>query len=201
MVGGMNAPQPMPRPATYQDVLDAPPHMIAQIVHGALHLQPRPAFPHSQAHSALQAEIASAFGRRRGGPAGPGGWRILFEPELHLGEEVLVPDVAGWRRERMPALPATAWSDVVPDWVCEVLSPSTWRFDLTAKREVYAEVGVPHLWIVNPVARTLESFALREGSWVLAAALSGGDPVRLAPFEAVEWPLSELWDEEPPAGT
>ena len=126
------------RPATYQDVLDAPPNMVAEIVRGALHLQPRPAPRHAHAHSILQVELGGPFSRGRGGP---GGWRILIEPELHLGDDVLVPDLGGWRLERMPALPDTAWFELVPDWVCEVLSPGTRRIDLTDKRAIYGEAG------------------------------------------------------------
>ena len=108
-------------PATYQDVLDAPPHMVAELVGGALYLHPRPAFPHAFAGSALGVEIGGPFQKGRGGP---GGWWIIDEPELHLGPDVLVPDIAGWRRERMPAFPDAPWSDLAPDWVCEVLSPA-----------------------------------------------------------------------------
>jgi Uma2 family endonuclease len=171
-------------------VLDAPEHMVAEIVHGALHLHPRPASPHALAHSTLLGEIGGPFGRGRGGP---GGWWIITEPELHLGSDVVVPDLAGWRRERMPSYPDVPWFDLAPDWVCEVLSPSTRRLDLTGKREVYRREGVAHLWFVDPLARTLEAFALRDGAWTLLGALSDADPVRLPPFEAVEWPLSALW--------
>jgi Uma2 family endonuclease len=186
----MNAPRPAPRPATYQDVLDAPEHMVAEIVHGALHLHPRPASPHALAHSVLLGEIGGPFGRGRGGP---GGWWIITEPELHLGSDVVVPDLAGWRRERMPVYPDAPWFDLAPDWTCEVLSPSTRRLDLTGKREVYGREGIGHLWFVDPLARTLEAFELREGAWVLKGALSNDDPVRRQPFEAVEWPLGALW--------
>lgn len=186
----MNAPHPAPRPATYQDVLDAPPHMVAEIVHGALHLHPRPASPHARASSALGGRIGGPFDF---GDDGPGGWWIMDEPELHFGSDVLVPDLAGWRRERMPTIPDVPWFDLAPDWACEVLSPSTRRLDLTAKREVYAREGVEHLWFVDPLARTLEAFALRDGGWMLAGAVTDEDRVRLAPFEAVEWPLAALW--------
>ncbi|MBP7001797.1 Uma2 family endonuclease [Amaricoccus sp.] len=179
-----------PRPATYQDVIDAPPHMTAQIVAGALHLHPRPAFRHAVASSVLGSELLGSFQRGRGGP---GGWWIVDEPELHLGDDVLVPDLAGWRRERMPTPPDGPWSDVVPDWACEVLSPGTRSFDLTDKREAYARHGLAHLWLVDPKARTLEAFALREGTWVLVAALKDAEEVRVPPFEAVAFPLSALW--------
>ncbi len=178
------------RPATYQDVLDAPEHMVAEIIDGALHLQPRPAFRHSLAGSALGVEIGGPFHRGRGGP---GGWWILDEPELHFGQDVLVPDLAGWRRERMPEFPDAPWSELPPDWVCEVLSPSTRRIDLTAKRRIYGAAGVAHLWFVDPIARTLEAFSLKDGAWVLATALKDDEEVRVQPFDAVAFTLSSLW--------
>jgi hypothetical protein len=190
----MNEPSAIRRPASYQDVLDAPPHMVAELIRGALHLQPRPASPHAFAASSLGDEILSPFQKGRGGP---GGWWILDEPELHLGEEVLVPDLAGWRRERMPAFPSVPWFELAPDWVCEVLSPGTRRLDLTDKRGIYGAAGVGHLWLVDPLARTLEAFALRNGAWVLAGALADDAEVRLPPFEAVAFALAALWPDQP----
>jgi Uma2 family endonuclease len=171
-------------------VLDAPAHMVAELIRGALHLQPRPASRHAHAGSALGVKVGSPFHH---GEGGPGGWWIIDEPELHLAEDVLVPDLAGWRRERMPAFPDAAWFDLVPDWVCEVLSPGTRRIDLTDKRDIYGTSGVGHLWLVDPKARTLEAFELRDGRWVLLAALKDDDEVRIAPFDAVAFPLSALW--------
>ena len=159
------------RPATYQDVLDAPEHMVAELIDGALHLHPRPSFLHGQAASSLGDELVSPFQKGRGGP---GGWRILDEPELHLGEDVLVPDLAGWRRERMPELPSEHWTSIVPDWVCEVLSPSTRSVDLTDKRRIYAGAGVGHLWLIDPEARTLEAFALCVGALDADRGAEGG---------------------------
>lgn len=178
------------RPATYQDVLDAPPHMVAELIAGALHLSPRPAPRHAWAHSVLGGELVGPFGRGRGGP---GGWWVLVEPELHLGDDVLVPDLAGWRRDRMPALPEAAAFTLPPDWVCEVISPSTGALDRTAKRDRYAAAGVAHLWLLDPDARTLEAFALEGRAWILTAALKDDDEVRLPPFEAVAFPLAALW--------
>jgi Uma2 family endonuclease len=187
----MNRPTPtVRRPATYQDVLGAPPNMVAELIRGALHLHPRPASPHAYAGFSLGGELDGPFNKGRGGP---GGWWILFEPELHLEEDVVVPDLAGWRRERMPAYPKVAYFTLAPDWVCEILSPGTKRIDLTEKRDIYRAAGVGHLWLADPEARTLEAFALRDGGWVLLGALKDDEPVRLAPFEAIEFPLSALW--------
>ena len=134
------------RPASYRDVLDAPAHMVAELIEGALHLHPRPASRHALAGSSLGIEIGGPFQKGRNGP---GGWWILDEPELHLGPDVLVPDLAGWRRERMPDFPDTPWFELPPDWVCEVLSPGTRRTDLTDKRRLYATAGVADLWFVD----------------------------------------------------
>jgi Putative restriction endonuclease len=178
------------RPASYRDVLDAPAHMVAELIEGALHLHPRPASRHALAGSSLGIEIGGPFQKGRNGP---GGWWILDEPELHLGPDVLVPDLAGWRRERMPDFPDTPWFELPPDWVCEVLSPGTRRTDLTDKRRLYAAAGIARLWFVDPAARTLEAFVLREGRWVLAAALKDDEAVRVPPFEAISFPLGALW--------
>ncbi|MCY3830016.1 MAG: Uma2 family endonuclease [Rhodospirillaceae bacterium] len=178
------------RRATYQDVIDAPAHMVAEIVEGALYTHPRPAPPHALASSSLGVELGSPFQRGRGGP---GGWWIIDEPELHLGEDILVPDIAGWRRERMPDFPDTAFFTLAPDWVCEVLSPSTRDLDRHGKRPVYAREGVAHLWFIDPVARDLEAFELRNGEWVLIATARNDDPVSIPPFEAISFPLDALW--------
>jgi Uma2 family endonuclease len=178
------------RPATYQDVLDSPQNMVAELIEGALHLQPRPASRHARASSVLGVEVGGPFDKGRDGP---GGWWILDEPELHLGDNVLVPDLAGWRRERMPVFPDAAWFEIAPDWACEVLSPGTRRIDLTDKRRLYAAAGIGHLWLVDPIARTLEAFALHDGAWTLIAALKDAEEVCVAPFDAIDFPLSALW--------
>ena len=178
-----------PPRATYQDVLDAPPHRVAEIVDGVLHTNPRPAAPHALATSRLGAEIAPPFDRGRGGP---GGWWIIDEPELHLGEDILVPDLAGWRRERMPSYPQAAYFTLPPDWVCEVLSPSTRKLDLHGKRPVYARADVRHLWLIDPIDRTLEAFELRRQQWLLIATARDDDPVSIRPFDAVTFNLGDL---------
>jgi hypothetical protein len=179
-------------PGTYKDILDAPPHMVAELVEGALHLHPRSASRHAFAGSSLGFELGVPFQKGRGGP---GGWWIIDEPELHLGPDVLVPDLAGWRQERMPVFPDAPWFDLLPDWAGEVLSPGTRGFDLTDKRRIYAKNGLAHLWLIDPIPRTLEAFALQGGNWVLVAALKDDDEVRALPFEAISFPLSALWPE------
>jgi len=144
---------PAKRRATYEDLLRVPDHRVAEIVDGDLHVSPQPASRHTLASSGLGSGLWAPFHQGRGGP---GGWWILFEPELHLGQDVLVPDLAGWRRERMPEFPDTAAFTLAPDWVCEVVSPGTERLDRAKKMPVYAREQVSHLWLVNPIARTLE---------------------------------------------
>ncbi len=178
------------RRATYDDVLQVPAHRVAEIVDGDLHTSPRPASRHALAASALGSGLGPPFHHGRGGP---GGWWILFEPELHFGEDVLVPDLGGWRRERMPEFPDTAAFTLAPDWVCEVVSPSTERLDRAKKLPVYARESVPNLWLVNPGARTLEVYRLAEGRWLLLATHEGATRVRPEPFHAVELELGSLW--------
>ena len=176
--------------ATYQDVLDAPEHMVAEIIAGTLYTQPRPAMPHARASSIIGVELGGPFDRGRGGP---GGWWIIDEPELHLGEDILVPDLAGWRRETMPEFSDAAYCTVTPDWVCKVVSSSTRRIDLHEKRPTYARERVQHLWFVDPVARDLEAFELRDGEWVLIATAKEDDPVSIPPFDAITFSLGDLW--------
>ena len=176
--------------ATYQDVLDAPPHRVAEIVDGVLHINPRPPTLHALAKSSLGHALSGPF---RFGRGGPGGWWIIFEPELHLGEDVLVPDVAGWRRARMPNYPDTPCWTLAPDWVCEVPSASTRKLDLHGKRPIYAKAGVGHLWLVDPADRALEAFELRNGKWAPLATAKDDAPVRIRPFEAVTFSLRDLW--------
>jgi len=189
-----------PKPATYQDVLNAPPHKVAEVLDGELYLSPRPALPHAAASSALGSDVHGPFHRRPGGPRGPGGWWILDEPELHLGDHILVPDLAGWRRERMPAIPRAAFATLAPDWVCEVLSPSTGRVDRILKTRIYAEHAVQWLWMVDPLARSLEVFELRDGCWSYVQGFAGDESVRARPFDAVELEMERWWLPEPEDG-
>lgn len=176
--------------ATYDDVLRAPAHMVAELIHGRLSLLPRPAFPHARAASTLGEELGPPFNRGRGGP---GGWIILDEPELHLGPHVLVPDLAGWRRERMPEMPEGVFTELAPDWLCEVLSPSTARLDRADKLPVYAEHGVAHVWLVDPAVKTLECLALDGRTYRLLKTYSNDDRVRADPFATFELELALLW--------
>jgi Uma2 family endonuclease len=183
------------RQATYEDLLQVPDIFIAEIIDGELITSPRPAFPHARAASSITQDL-SPFDRRPGSPGGPGGWWILFEPELHLGADILVPDVAGWRRERMPALGNIPYSEQAPDWVCEVVSPTTGRIDRIRKMRVYARECVGHVWLVDPLQRTLEIYRLEGQHWVVVGTHEEAEMVRAEPFAALELDLSRWWLEE-----
>lgn len=180
------------RRATYEDLVAVPDHLVAEIVDGELWTSPRPAPKHALAYSSLTGIIGPAYGHGRGGP---GGWRIIAEPELHLGPDVLVPDIAGWRRERMPHLPEAAFFPSAPDWICEIVSPSTARLDRTKKLRVYAREGVRHAWILDPLACTLEVLRLDKDRWIILATHGGTDCVRVEPFGELDLELPLLWDE------
>ncbi len=177
-------------PATYQDLMSLPDHVVGEILCGVLHVSPRPASAHALASSGLGIEIGSPFMRGRGGP---GGWWILDEPELHLGDEVMVPDLAGWRRERMAQVPEVPYFTLAPDWICEVLSPSTARVDRIVKMSLYARHGVSHAWLVDPLARTLEVYRRHEDAWLFLGGFSDDQKVRAEPFDAAEICLGDLW--------
>lgn len=181
---------PVEQSATYEDLLQVPEHRVAEILDGQLYTHPRPAPRHALSASALSGKLFDPFGIGHGGP---GGWWILVEPELHLGMQVMVPDLASWRRERMPALPETAWFELAPDWVCEVLSPATAKTDRMLKMPLYAQHGVEWLWLVDPTLRTLEAYQLRDGRWSLEATRKDEDRVAVAPFAAIEFSLADLW--------
>jgi Uma2 family endonuclease len=184
------APSPRKTPATYADLEALPPHVTGQLIDGELVALPRPALAHATAATTLSGELVPPFQRGRGGP---GGWIFWFEPELHLGAEVLVPDLAGWRRERVPEVPAAAFMTLAPDWVCEVVSPASASVDRIRKPRIYAREGVGHYWVIDPLARTLEVLRLDGLTYRIEAAFEGDDPVRAAPFEAIELDLSALW--------
>lgn len=178
------------KPATYEDLLTVPEHLVAEILDGELYTQPRPAPKHAITSSVLGGKFSGPFHLGNGGP---GGWWIIDEPELHMNGDIMVPDIAGWRRERMPELPDTAWFELAPDWTCEVLSPSTAQKDRVIKMPKYARAGVVHFWLIDPQLRTLEAYELTEGCWTLRVTLKEDDSVRIAPFDAIAFSLGDLW--------
>ena len=184
--------KPLKKDATYADLCAVPENFVAEILGGELYAFPRPASPHSLAASVLGAELTGPF---HIGKNGPGGWWLLDEPELHFAADVLVPDLAGWRRERMSAIPNVAYFTLAPDWICEVLSPSTESIDRGKKLAIYAREGVQHAWLLNPLLQTLEVWRLVSKRWSLAGTYADTARVRAEPFDAIELPLGALWPE------
>jgi Uma2 family endonuclease len=183
-------------PATYADLEKLPQHLVGEILFGALVTYPRPSPRHGGAVSALSAISTNAF---QFGIGGPGGWIFVVEPELHLGPHVAVPDIAGWRRERLAELPDKAFFEVAPDWICEVISPSAEKYDKGDKRPIYAHYAVPHLWHVDPRAKTLEVFRLQGRDWLLTHTFVDREDVSAPPFDAITFSLGLLWPFDPPA--
>lgn len=182
--------QPARKPATYEDLCAVPPNRVAEILYGSLYTFPRPAMPHAIAAAALGEELGPPFKRGKGGP---GGWLIVDEPELRLGDDVLVPDLGSWRRERLPDSLDVASMQIAPDWVCEVLSPSTESIDRSDKASIYAREHVPHLWFVDPLAKTLEVFRLDGETYRMMHVWRDAMLVRAEPFDAIELDLAILW--------
>jgi Uma2 family endonuclease len=180
--------------ATYADIEALSDRFVGEILGGDLFASPRLHPRQSLAATRLLRRISLPFDE---GIGGPGGWWILFGLELRLGEDYVVPDLAGWRRERLPVVPDAARLELAPDWVCEILSPSTERIDRGLKLRIYAREGVSHLWLLNPDARTLEVYRLQDGEWRVVAVHTGETPIRAEPFEAIELDLATLWGETP----
>ncbi|MEP7126396.1 MAG: Uma2 family endonuclease [Byssovorax sp.] len=180
------------RSATLADLDALPPTWRGEIIDGTLRAFPRPHAQHANIASLLGADLTNPFERGRGGP---GGWRLLPEPGIELPRSPeLSPDLAGWRRGRMDRLPPLNQAiTLVPDWLCEILSPSTASYDSIVKRRFYAEIGVGHIWYIDPVRRQLEVCRLVEGKWLQLGIFGGGEKVRVEPFEAVEIDLAEWW--------
>jgi len=182
--------KPEQKIATYSDILDLPENIVGEILNGELHTHPRPAPKHARAASSIGMKVGTAYDH---GDDGPGGWWILDEPELHIGPDIMVPDIAGWRRERMPKLPDEAWFSLIPDWVCEVLSPSTASSDRNTKMPLYANHKLAWMWLVDPDMKTLEVFENVGGEWNQRGRYQGNAEASIAPFESLTFDLSLLW--------
>lgn len=180
------------RPTLYEQLKSLPEGVTGEILDGQLYAHPRPTGPHGFTASSLGYDLIGPFQRGRGGP---GGWWIIDEPELHFirDAEVDVPDLAGWRRDRMPLIPEGHRYTVVPDWVCEILSKSTASIDREIKMPIYAEFGVAHAWLIDPRARTLDAYVLEAGAWREIGRFADSDLVSVAPFDAVTLHLDDLW--------
>ncbi len=177
--------------AVYEDLFDIPENMTGEIIDGDLIVTPRPSRKHIYAGSMLGGALGSPFVSGSGG--GPGGWIILIGPEIAFGENILVPDLAGWKRERFPVEEPHNWISVRPDWVCEILSPHTALVDRTKKMSLYAHHEVCHAWLIDPILQTLEVFRLETGRWVVLGVHAQSDKVRAEPFAEIELDLALLW--------
>ena len=187
--------QRVDKPATYADLEAVPPHLVAEILFGELVTHPRPVRRHGGATSALGGVLTGTY---QFGIGGPGGWVFVDEPELHLGPHVLVPDIAGWRRERLQPQRHDAFTTISPDWICETLSPSTERYDRGQKRAIYAQYGVGHLWFLDARVKSLECFELQNKEWVLKGTYFDKDVVCAAPFDVMKFSLELLWPPDDP---
>lgn len=185
------------RPATYADLEAVPEHLVAEIIDGELMTHPRPSFRHGAAATSLADELAGPFQKRRGGP---GGWVFVVEPEIKFGDDILVPDIVGWRRERLPGYPDKNYFTIAPDWVCEILSGSTEKRDRTLKMRIYADAGIPYLWLIDPRLQILETFENNAGRWTKIGDYNSDDEVRAPPFDAISFSLADLWPLDPPLG-
>jgi Putative restriction endonuclease len=176
--------------ATYQDILDLPEGVVGEIIKGVLHSKPRPRVPHVRVALKLVGKVAGPFDTD---DDGPGGWLFLQEVELHLGQEIVVPDMAGWKRERFPGLANDAFLTVPPDWVCEILSPSTAQKDRALKANIYASEGVGYMWLIDPQLKTLEAYKNHSGQWLQLGVITEGAEVKIEPFDAAPFKLDTLW--------
>jgi Uma2 family endonuclease len=186
--------KPVLIPATYADLEKVPPHLVAEIIHGVLETHPRPVGRHVRASTRMGMVLGGPYDLGNGGP---GGWVFVDEPQLHLGPHVLVPDLAAWRVERAPDLSGDATITAVPDWICEILSPSTARLDRGAKMQIYAENGVNFYWLLDPLTRYLDAYQLVAGKWMRIGGLTGEGDINFPPFDATSFPIDLLFPTMP----
>jgi|CXWL01.1.fsa_nt_gi Uma2 family endonuclease len=182
-------PAPAARPASWHDVLAAPEGVKAEVLGGELWTSPRP----GPAHNVFQFDLAGElYPLKRGGDGG--GWVFAIEPDLLLGpHDIVSPNLVGWRRERLGSSPLEQPISIVPDWICEVLSPATASRDRTRKADLYRRCGVLYFWLADPRDRTLEAYFLEAQRWVQLGAWSAEQKARVPPFEEIELDLGRLF--------
>jgi len=183
--------KPADKIATYEDLFDLPENLVGEIFGGEIITHPRPAPKHARAASIIGATLSSRFDFKMTGD--DSGWWIIDEPECHIGGDIVVPDIAGWRKKTMLELPDTAWFDISPDWVCEVLSPATEKYDRGVKRDIYARESVRFYCLVDPIEKMVEVFVLEHGNWMLLHTAIEDQVVGLPPFEGHEFDLTTIW--------
>ena len=182
--------EPARKRASYEDLYAIPENMVGEIIDGELIATPRPSRKHGYTASIVGSEIGPPYNMGRGGP---GGWIIIGEPEIALGDNILVPDLAGWKKERFPATEDHNWISVCPDWICEIVSPGSIRIDRVIKMGLYSQHRVPHFWVIDPTNKTLEVLGNEAGRWVILGTYAEDDKVRAEPFPAIEIDLRSLW--------
>jgi len=183
--------EPARKRAVYEDLFDIPENLTGEIIDGELIVTPRPSRKHSLTATVLGSRLTPPYYFGEGG--GPGGWIILDEPEIGFGENILVPDLAGWKRERFPMEEPHNWISVAPDWVCEILSPSTAQTDRTEKMPIYSRHHVSYAWLIDPILKTLEVYRFEPGIWIGIGAYAKSAKVRAEPFPELELDLGLLW--------
>jgi len=182
--------EPVAKKATYEDLCDLPENLVGEILDGELIATPRPSREHGHAASILGVEIIPPYHMGKGGP---GGWIFIGEPEIALGADIVVPDLVGWRKERFPEKEDHNWISVVPDWICEIVSPGSIRLDRVKKMGLYARHLVPHYWLLDPFGKTLEVLKNESGRWLIIGTFAEDDKVRAEPFQEIEIDLCLLW--------
>ncbi len=181
--------------ATYVDIEALPEHVVGEILFGHLVTHPRPVRRHGGAGSALGALCTTTY---EFGADGPGGWVFVDEPELHLGPHIVVRDIAGWRREHVTEPADKPFFEVAPDWACEILSPSTEKYDKGDKRRINAHYAVQHMWHLDPRSKVLEVFALRDRNWLLTDTFIDEEVVNAPPVDQLTFSLGLLWPFDEP---
>jgi Uma2 family endonuclease len=196
----MSTTKPSARPPTLADLDALPPGIVGEIIEGVLYTMTKPRARHQRTSTGISGDLCGPFDLGRGGP---GGWWIISVPGIELPNDTkeISPDVAGWRRERMPELPVDEPISVVPEWVCEILSPTTRRHDLLRKQPYYAKVGVPFLWLVDLEARVLTAYRLERDAWQVIGTYSEETEVRIPPFDAVPLRVTDWWPPAAPSTT
>lgn len=190
----MSTTKPSTKPPTLADLDALPPGVVGEIIDGVLYTMTKPRMRHQRTMLKIGGGVAAPFDD---GIGGPGGWWIIPEPGIELPDTPeIAPDVAGWRRDRMPEMPIDEPIRIVPDWVCEILSPTTRRHDLLVKLPYYAKVGVAYHWLVDLEGRTVTAQRLDSGRWTTLGVYCDETDARIEPFDVVPLHVASWW---PPA--
>ena len=184
------------RPTTTVDEwLREPAEKRYELIDGDLIEKAAPDFSHGSAQAGLIAHLHPWFHQRDGGDR-PGGWWIASEVDVVLDDNGFRPDIAGWRRERVPEMPKTRPVRVRPDWICEIVSESNATTDTIKKLRRYHQAGVPHYWLLDPATRTLAVYRHAAEGYQSVLVAEAGETARAEPFEAIELRIAALFGDE-----